>query len=61
MKPILTAAVIFFMVALGLSSAGAHQQGKKLHLTDAPLNQQVKALSYCKGSKPIMEFDAEAF
>ena len=54
MKLILTAVVIFFMVALGLSSAGAHQRGKKLHLTDAPLTQQVKAIGYCKGTYRVV-------
>ena len=47
--PIHTMAVAFTLVALGLSPADAHQQGKKLHLTDAPLDQQVEAISYCQG------------
>ena len=49
MKLILTAAVISFVVALGLGPATAHQQGKKLHLADAPLGQQVEAINYCQG------------
>ena len=49
MKFMQTAAVISFVVALGLGPATAHQQGKKLHLADAPLNQQVEAINYCQG------------
>ncbi len=49
MKITQTTAIISFVVAVGLSPAIAHQQGKKLHLADAPLDQQVKAINYCKG------------
>ena len=49
MKAIQTAAVIAFVAALGLGPAAAHQQGKKLHLADAPLDQQVESISYCQG------------
>ncbi len=49
MKFMQTAAVIPFVVALGLSPATAHQQGKKLHLADAPLDQQVETIDYCQG------------
>lgn len=49
MKFMQTAAVICFVVALGLGPATAHQQGKKLHLADAPLDQQVEAINYCQG------------
>lgn len=49
MKPIWTVSIVSVVVALGLGSVAAHQQGKKLHLADAPLDQQVKAISYCKG------------
>ncbi len=49
MKFMQTAAVISFVVALGLGPATAHQQGKKLHLADAPLDQQVGAINYCQG------------
>ncbi len=49
MKFMQTAAVISFVVALGLSPATAHQQGKKLHLADAPLDQQVETIDYCQG------------
>ncbi len=49
MKFMQTAAVISFVVALGLGPATAHQQGKKLHLADAPLDQQVEAINYCQG------------
>ena len=34
---------------LGHGSAGAHQQGPKLHLADAPRDQQVEAITYCDG------------
>ncbi len=44
-----TAAVITFVAALGLGPATAHQQGKKLHLADAPLDQQIEAVTYCQG------------
>ncbi len=43
------AAVVAVVVALGLGPAAAHQQGKKLHLADAPLDQQVEAIDYCEG------------
>ena len=43
-----TAAIISFVVALGLGPATAHQKGKKLHLADAPLDQQVEAINYCQ-------------
>ncbi len=49
MKFMQTAAIIPFVVALGLSPVTAHQQGKKLHLADAPLGQQVEAFIYCQG------------
>ena len=40
-----------FLVAgvLAMGTAFAHQQGKKLHLADAPADQQVEAITYCKG------------
>ncbi len=49
MKIMQTAAVISFVVALGLGPATAHQKGKKLHLADAPLDQQVESINYCQG------------
>ncbi len=49
MKFMQTAAVISFVIALGLGPSTAHQQGKRLHLADAPLDQQVEAISYCQG------------
>ncbi len=49
MKFMQTAAVISFVVALGLGPATAHQRGKKLHLADAPLDQQVETINYCQG------------
>ena len=44
-----TAAVISLVAALGLGPATAHQQGPKLHLADAPLDQQVETIGYCQG------------
>jgi cytochrome c len=44
-----TAAIISLVVALGIDPATAHQQGKKLHLADAPLDQQVEGINYCLG------------
>ncbi len=54
MKFMQTTAIISFVVALGLSPATAHQQGKKLHLADAPLDQQVKAINYCRGTYRVV-------
>ena len=49
MKFLQTTAVISCVIALSLSPATAHQRGKKLHLADAPLDQQVEAINYCQG------------
>ncbi len=49
-----TAPVVAMVVALGLSSAAAHQWGKKLHLADAPLDQQVEAITYCEGTYRVV-------
>ena len=49
MKFMQTASVISFVVALGFGPSAAHQQGKKLHLADPPLDQQVEAINYCQG------------
>ncbi len=35
---------------IDLADAAAHQQGPKQHLVDAPLDQQVKAITYCGGT-----------
>ncbi len=42
---------VTFLVAgvLAMGTACAQQQGKKLHLADAPLDQQVEAITYCNG------------
>ena len=37
------------VVLLGPGPAAAHQQGRKLHLTDAPPDQQVTSIAYCNG------------
>ncbi len=49
MKFIQTAVVVTFVSALVLSPATAHQKGKKLHLADAPPDQQVEVINYCRG------------
>ena len=36
-------------VLLELGSATAHQKGRKLHLADAPPDQQVTSIAYCNG------------
>ncbi len=54
MTLIRTVLVMFLVVVLGSGPLGAHQQGKKLHLRDAPLNQQVKAIGYCKGTYRVV-------
>ncbi len=36
--------------SMWMGTAFAHQQGKKLHLGDAPSNQQIKAITYCDGT-----------
>ena len=40
-----------FIVASALATGPvlAHQQGPKLHLADAPPDQQIEAITYCKG------------
>jgi cytochrome c len=59
MKLMQTTAIISFVVALGLSPATAHQQGKKLHLADAPLDQQIEAINYCQGVYRIVTKQGE--
>ncbi len=59
MKVMQTAAVISCVAALGLGSATAHQQGEKLHLADAPLDQQVEAVNYCQGVYRIVTKQGE--
>ena len=39
---------------LGHGPAVAHQQGPKLHLVDAPPDQQVEAITYCNGTYRVM-------
>ena len=45
----ITAVIAVLVVALGTGPASAHRQGKKLHLADAPPDQQVEAIGYCQG------------
>ena len=44
----LTFAIIVGTVGIGLGPALAHQNGAKLHLTEAPPDQQVDAITYCQ-------------
>ncbi len=41
------------VLVLGHGPADAHQQGPKLHLGDAPPDQQVEAITYCGGSYQV--------
>lgn len=50
-------ALVCALLVLGFGSAAAHQEGKKLHLADAPPDQQVKALTYCKGIYRVVTKD----
>ncbi len=54
-----TAAVISCVVALNLSPVTAHQRGKKLHLADAPLDQQVESINYCQGVYQVVTKQGE--
>ena len=38
------------LVVVGPDPAAAHQQGKKLHLADAPTDQQIETITYCDGT-----------
>ncbi len=42
------------VLVLGHEPAVAHQQGQKLHLVDAPPDQQVEAITYCSGTYRVM-------
>ena len=46
----------FMLVAAGLwtGSALAHQQGKRLHLADAPPDQRIEAITYCEGTYRVV-------
>ena len=48
--------VAIILVASGVLSgtALAHQQGKKLHLADAPADQRIEAITYCKGTYRVV-------
>jgi cytochrome c len=43
-------ALAVMMASMWMGTAFAHQQGKKLHLGDAPPDQQIKAITYCDGT-----------
>ncbi len=59
MKFMQTTVIMSFVVALGLGPATAHQQGKKLHLADAPLDQHVEAINYCQGAYRVVTKQGE--
>lgn len=44
-----TLTIIIIAGGVGIGSAFAHQQGPKLHLAEAPLDQQVDVITYCDG------------
>ena len=43
-------ALAVMMASMWMGTAFAHQQGKKLHLGDAPPDQQIKAITFCDGT-----------
>ncbi len=45
---------------LGYGSAVAHQQGPKLHLMDAPPDQQIEAITYCNGTYRVTTKEGSA-
>ena len=47
-------AIVLVASGLWTGTALAHQQGKKLHLADAPADQQVESIIYCKGSYRVI-------
>ena len=44
-----TLIIIIIAGGVGMATALAHQQGPKLHLADAPLDQQVEVITFCGG------------
>ena len=48
------AVVASVLIALLAVPASAHQEGKRLHLADAPADQQVEAIAYCDGVYRVM-------
>ena len=47
-------AIVLVAGGLWAAPALAHQQGKKLHLADAPADQRVEAITYCKGTYRVI-------
>lgn len=47
-------AIVLVASGLWTGTALAHQQGKKLHLADAPADQRVEAITYCKGTYRVI-------
>ena len=55
MKTLAAASVLAIgLGGLWTGTALAHQQGKKMHLADAPADQQVEAITYCKGTYRVI-------
>ena len=49
-----TLTIIIIAGGVGIGSAFAHQQGPRLNLAEAPLDQQVNAITYCDGAYRIV-------
>jgi len=47
------------LIIMSGSPAIAHQSGQMLHLSDAPADQQIEALRYCKGVYRVITKDGE--
>ena len=50
-------AIFAIASGVGIGTALAHQQGPKLHLADAPPQQQVEAITYCKGTYRVFTIE----
>ena len=48
------------LIGVAIGNAFAHQQGKKLHLADAPPDQQVEAITYCNGTYRVIAKDGSS-
>lgn len=56
MRSVLVAGLL---IAMSGTAAIAHQSGKRLHLADAPTDQQVEALHYCEGRYRVVTKEGE--
>ena len=50
-------AIFLVATGLGLGSAFGHQRGPKLHLADAPPDQQVQSITFCGGAYLVVTRD----